>query len=59
MMEGLKGLKILKIKRDELFLCLTNPYRNRDPEEKEPGPDSTKTMSIPLKILRSFLDGDC
>ncbi len=47
-----KGLKILKIKKDGLLLCLANPYRNGDPEKKEPGPDSTKkkTMSIPLNF---------
>jgi hypothetical protein len=31
-------------------LGLTNPYRNRDPEEKEPGPGSIKTISIPLNF---------
>jgi hypothetical protein len=45
-----KGLKTLKNKRDEFLLCLTNPYRNGDPEEKETGPDSIKTMSIPLNF---------
>jgi hypothetical protein len=46
-----KGLKILKIKRDELLvLCLTNPYRHRDPVESEPGLDSIKTISIPLNF---------
>jgi hypothetical protein len=40
--EKTKGLKNLKIKRDELFTVLINPYRNRDPAEKEPGPGSIK-----------------
>ncbi len=46
-----KGLKILKIKRDGfLVLCLTNPYRHRDPVESEPGLDGIKTISIPLNF---------
>jgi hypothetical protein len=46
-----KGLKILKIKRDGLLeLCLTNPYRHRDPVESEPGLGGIKTISIPLNF---------
>ncbi len=59
--ERTKGLKILKIKRDNFFLfaVLTNSYRNGDPEKKEPGSDSIKTISIPLKVLRSSLNDGC
>jgi hypothetical protein len=32
------------------LLWLTNPYRNGDPEKKESGPGSIKTMSIPLNF---------
>jgi hypothetical protein len=50
-----KSLKILKIEGDYCLLCLTNPYRYRDPVESEPGLNSIKTISIPFKFLRSFL----
>jgi hypothetical protein len=45
-----KGLKILKIERDYCLLCLTNPYRRQEPVGREPGLDSTKTISIPLNF---------
>jgi hypothetical protein len=46
-----KNLKILKIKGMKFFLlCLTNPYRHRDPTESEPGLDGIKTISIPLNF---------
>jgi hypothetical protein len=46
-----KGLTNLKIKWDGLLvLCLTNPYRHRDPAESEPGLDGIKTISIPLNF---------
>ncbi len=46
-----KGLKNLKLKRDGfLLLCLTNPYRHRDPVESGPGLDGIKTISIPLNF---------
>jgi hypothetical protein len=49
--ERSKGLKTLKIKRDEfLFAVLTNPYGHGDPAENEPGPGSIKTISIPLNF---------
>ncbi len=45
-----KGLKILKIEGDYCLLCLTNPYRHRDPVESESGLNSIKTISIPLNF---------
>jgi hypothetical protein len=48
--ERTKDLKTLNIKRDGLLLCLTNIHRNGDPEKKETGADSIKTMSIPLNF---------
>jgi hypothetical protein len=35
------------------LLYLTNPYRNQDSEKKKLGPDSIKTISIPL-IFKVF-----
>jgi hypothetical protein len=36
------------------LLWLLNPHRNEDPEKKETGPDSIKTISIPLEIFKVF-----